>query len=204
MTTHHDDDPGDLSETLRRADQQIHIDRLRHQLEDKAGGDVIFGGTEELDPGLEAEFLERVLAFENAPQGTWFVELTKAGVLLPGPASLSDEEIAALIVEIAQKLAELRVFLYSTDHLTDRELYTRLVTDVLLEPTTILPPHPDSACHLDLIGSGSDEDTAIWLRYDADEAERRDWHAQFPEDPMPPHEDPPCNRDSSLPQREYH
>ncbi len=77
-----------------------------------------------------------------------------------------------------------------------------LVTNILLEePATIMPAHHDSACHLDLIGSGSEEDTGLWLRYYADEKTRQDWRARFPEDVIPPHEDPPWHRDTTLPQR---
>ncbi len=53
------------------------------------------------------------------------------------------------------------MFLYRTDHLCDRELYTLLWDGLLREETTIMPPDPDNACHLDVIGSGSEEDVEI-------------------------------------------
>ncbi len=66
-----------------------------------------------------------------------------------------------------------------------------------------MPPNPDSACHLDIIGSGSEEDIEIALKYYDDEEERAFWREQFPEDPIPDHEDPPYDRDRHLPQRDY-
>lgn len=67
----------------------------------------------------------------------------------------------------------------------------------------ILPPDADSACHLDILGSGSEEDVQIGLKYYDDEDERAHWHGSFPDDAIPDHEDPPYDRDRHLPKREY-
>ncbi|OGV82971.1 MAG: hypothetical protein A3K19_32690 [Lentisphaerae bacterium RIFOXYB12_FULL_65_16] len=200
--TKKDPKPQNTSLGLADIDQEIHIASLKRQIEDMSGVSFTPPGRR-LDPTLEAAFLERVLAFETAPRGTHFAELTRTGVVMPGPDSMTDAEIAAKLTEIVTKLAERRVFLYSTNHLSDRELYTLLVTRVFHEETTLMPPDPDSACHLDLLGGCSDADTRIWLKYYADDEERDRWRRDFPEDPIPAHEDPPYHRDASLPQREY-
>lgn len=66
-----------------------------------------------------------------------------------------------------------------------------------------MPPDPDSAYHLDVIGSGSEEDIQLGLRYYDNQPEREDWRRNFPEDPIPEHETPPYDRDRHLPKREY-
>jgi hypothetical protein len=60
------------------------------------------------------------------------------------------------------------------------------------------PVDPLSAWHLQFT-SGSDEDTDAYLRYYADDDERRQWLVDFPDYVMPPHEDLPYDRDRHLP-----
>ena len=55
-------------------------------------------------------------------------------------------------------MARLGRYLSSTDHLSDRELYERLWTDILREPTSVCPDDPSMSCHIDLLGGCSDED----------------------------------------------
>jgi hypothetical protein len=45
---------------------------------------------------------------------------------------------------------------------------------------------------------GSDEDNPLYLKYYADEGWRRQWHKNWPKDPIPRHEDPPYARDRLL------
>jgi len=54
-------------------------------------------------------------------------------------------------------------------------------------------------CHIDFLSSGSDEDNYLYLKYYADEDHRQRWHNDWPNDVMPPHEDPVYDRDSKLP-----
>ena len=78
-----------------------------------------------------------------------------------------------------------------------------LWTDALREDTKTLTPNANWACHLQMIGSGSEEDNHLYLKYYADEDERRHWHSQFPKDVLPAHEDLPYDRDRLLPKRDY-
>ena len=52
---------------------------------------------------------------------------------------------------------------------------------------------------VDMAGSGSEEDRTAWLKYYATEDDRRQWTEEFPEDPVPPAERPPFDRDRHLP-----
>ena len=194
----------ELSRELGKADRRIRIERLKKEVEEVSGGEMVTSGSEEDEHSpIVEEFWERVLEFERTPRGTRFSQLHKAGVALPLPDSLADAELHEKLWEVINKLAELRVFLYHTDHLSDRELYTRLWDDLLREESMIMPLGPDSACHMDVIGSGSEEDIEIGLKYYDDEEERALWRARSPEDPIPDHQDPPYDRDRHLPKRDY-
>lgn len=63
-----------------------------------------------------------------------------------------------------------------------------------------MPLDESSAWHIDLTGSGSEEDTYLYLKYYADEEARQRWAADFPDDEMPEHAEPLFDRDRYLPQ----
>ena len=84
------------------------------------------------------------------------------------------------------------------DHLTDRELYRYLREEMLEQPIRI-SGDPNSFWQFDVIGGGSEEDIAIYLRYYADDEERSRWAVEFPDMPMPEREKLPFDRDRYLP-----
>ncbi|MCA1733886.1 MAG: hypothetical protein LC732_09815 [Acidobacteria bacterium] len=90
------------------------------------------------------------------------------------------------------------LFLSSTDHLSDRELYEKLLGEILLEPVTIDPQGKTGFTFIDILGGWSNEDTEIYLRYYADEETRGDWADDYGA-PIPPKEKPPYDRDRHLP-----
>lgn len=96
----------------------------------------------------------------------------------------------------------LHMFLYSTDHLSDRELYEELWHEVLREKNPVITINENSACHIDLVSSGSEEDNELYLRYYADEETRHRWAKDWPNDVMPTHEAPLYDRDRHLPTRD--
>jgi hypothetical protein len=73
---------------------------------------------------------------------------------------------------------------------------------VLREEIVLMPEITAYAYHFDLVGSGSEEDTRLYLKYYADEEDRRRWLERWPSDRVPEHEDPPYDRDRRLPQSE--
>jgi hypothetical protein len=73
----------------------------------------------------------------------------------------------------------------------------------LREETKALPLAANSAYHIQMLGSCSEEDMLLYLKYYADDAFRRYWHKDFPKDPIPRHEDPPYDRDRLLPKPDY-
>jgi hypothetical protein len=114
---------------------------------------------------------------------------------------LDDCKLRAKLQEVLYALAAIGCFLHDTDHLSDRELYTWLWSEGLREETPDLS-QLGGAWHTSPIGSGNDEDIAIFLKYYATEKERRRWKKQFPNDPLPPHCALPYDRDRNLPRAE--
>lgn len=129
-----------------------------------------------------------------------FDTLVAMGVLLPSPEELSDAQLSAKLWEVIEALAFLGAYLEHTDHLSDRELYSRLWSEELREASLFLPDDPDSAWHIDFVGSGSEEDVVLYLTYYADEEERQLWRADWWDGPLPFSKPVPYDRDRHLPQ----
>ena len=182
-------------------DREIRIEKMKRELEELSGGSFASGAFGEASPELEEIFLDRVCAFENAEYDTNFNRLVERGVEMVPPAELDDTNLAAKLREVLCGLAAIRSFLHDTDHLSDRELYTWLWSDGLREETPELS-QLGGAWHMSAIGSGADEDLAIFLKYYASEKERRRWKTDFPNDPLPPRCALPYHRDRSLPRAE--
>jgi hypothetical protein len=179
------------------------IEDLKRRAEELCGGQMEVGTLDDYPAEVEEGFWKHVVDYEEAPWTTNFQQLENAGVSLPPPDSLTDEELTAKLWEVIQKLALLHVFVEQTDHLSDRELYTHLWTDSLREETKALALAANSAYHIQLLGSYSEEDMVLYLKYYADEDWRRQWHKDWPNDPIPAHEDPPYDRDRLLPKPDY-
>ncbi len=154
-------------------------------------------------PELAEQFLRHVMDYEEAPTTTHFRQLQDAGVDLPSPDRLGDEQLASTLRTMIAVLARLDVYLSNTDHLSDRELYTSLWAEGLHEEVALSDRGEQMPCTLDLLASGSARDIYLHLKHYADEDYRRSWAEQFPEDQVPAHEDPPFDRDRTLPRATY-
>jgi hypothetical protein len=183
---------------LGAVDRAIRLNELEERVKELGPGSLHVG--EECPSGVHEQFLRNVLDYDAAPVGTRFRQLVDAGVALPRPETLDGAALTAKLWEVIRALAALDVYLHHTDHLSDRQLYEHLWRDSLREETAIFPPGSGWIGHIDLIGGGSDEDIEIGLRYYDDESQRRHWAEDFPNDVIPPHEDPPHARDRALPQ----
>ncbi len=183
--------------------QEDRIEDLKRRAKELSGSAMIESNSDDTPAEVEEAFWKHVVDYEEAPWTTNFQQLETAGVSLPSPDSLNDEQVNAKLWEVIQKLALLQVFIEQTDHLSDRELYNHLWTDSLREETKSLLMAPNAACHIQLLSGGSDEDNLLYLKFYADEDFRRHWHKDFPKDPMPEHVDPPYDRDRLLPKPDY-
>lgn len=170
---------------------------LRDRMKDLA--DILDYCADEDDPEEELAFLEHIYVMESQPSVTHAHQLIAAGVSLPPPDDLTDTQVHDKLWEIIHKLAELRVFFGNTNHLTDRALYERLWTETLNEFTWDMSNALNGAMHIDMCGSGSEEDTGDWLKYYASDDDRQDWFDTYPDDTLPPRVKPPLDRDDALP-----
>jgi flagellar biosynthesis GTPase FlhF len=184
-------------------EREKRIAELKRQAEELTGGKMVEGEMEETPSEVAEQFWEQVVAYEKAPWTTNFKQLEESGMQLPAPETLDDEQLTSKLGELIQRLALLRIFLDETDHLSDRELYTELWSDMLREEVKAAPLDEYSACHMSPLGGCSEEDIQLQMKYYADEEWRRHWQEDFPDFPMPDHEDPPYDRDRFLPQPDY-
>ena len=184
------DQPEDLNQEQR-------IAKLRQQLRDLGGTEI---SLQSMPADMEEEFLRNVLEYETAQPITLFVLLQNAGVEIPASSELDDNNLTLKLHELIQKLASLGAYLQHTNHLSDRELYDYLYNDGLREEAVLFPENPSYAYIIDLTGNGSEEDNQLYLKHYADEEHRKQWAHDWPDDPIPEHEDPPFDRDQSLPQ----
>jgi len=194
-----------MSESDRNAgspDQQQRIADLKERARQVSGGEMTCWESPALSDDSREAFWRRVMAFEEEPSTTLLAELARAGVQLPPPEGLTDEQVTAKLWEVLEALAKLGVFLDCTNHLSDRALYTLLLREELPQETSV--PEPAGMQHILLGSSGSEEDTRVFLKYYADERTRQDWIRDFPDFDVPPHADPPYDRDRYLPPWEEH
>jgi len=177
--------------------QEERINKLRAELE-KIGGST--ATLESMPADMEEEFLRHVLEYETAEQISLLRLLENSGLEVLAPESLEDDVLKIKLKEMIDHMASLGAYLLHTNHLSDRDLYEYLFHEALREETVLFPENPSYAYMIDLTGSGSEDDNQTYLRYYADEQYRRQWAHDWPNDPVPEHEEPPFDRDRFLPQ----
>jgi hypothetical protein len=177
--------------------QEERINKLRAELE-RLGGST--STLESMPADMEEEFLRHVLEYETAEQISLLRLLENSGLQVPPPESLDDDTLKIKLKEIIDRMASVGSYVLHTNHLSDRDLYDYLYHEALREETVLFPENPSYAYMIDLTGSGSEEDNQTYLKYYADEEYRRQWAHDWPNEPMPEHEEPPFDRDRFLPQ----
>lgn len=145
---------------------------------------------DEDDPLYEAKMIDDFI--DGKIQMTPYLELEKRGCAPPMIEGLSDADVTRELTNLIWNFEDLGIYVDSIDHLDDRTAYQELL-DFCDEPNMFFPGNKSAALHYSPIGSGSDEDTVIYLRYYADAAERERWASEFG-DPLPPSEPLPFPR----------
>ena len=104
------------------------IERLKAQAAAATeDGRMVVYESDQLTAGAREQFWRDVVDFETAGSTNLTHELGAIGVELPEPDDLNDAALRHALWTTIEGLAELGVFLHWTDHLSDRELYSRLV-----------------------------------------------------------------------------
>ena len=86
----------------------------------------------------------------KAPMTTNLRQLAEIGIELPAPEDTSDGELPGLLRRIFDGLALWGTYFTRTNHLSDRELYERLMNNVLSEDVRDIPPSPEMIEFIDL------------------------------------------------------
>lgn len=187
--------------------QEQRIEKLKDRLAELTDGEMTLLEYDagQSDPAFTEQYLENVLAIEEAGWTVPAERLKEGGLELPPPDELDDEALSKKLREVIQAMALHNVYLTRTDHLNDRELYTELVEDVLQEELLMGPTTPVQGFNnfIDMLGSGSEKDAYLMLKYYADKRFRKLWLKDFPDYDMPAREKPPYDRDRFLPQPDW-
>jgi hypothetical protein len=124
--------------------------------------------------------------------------LARPGYTPLSPDELTEGQLPGRLWELLYAAAARRLFFHQTNHLSDREFYTLLWNEWLDYPTADIPLEAETNTHLNLseLNSNGLTHEEIWLRYYAEEADRI---SLSPGEIIPPHEDPPYDRDRHLP-----
>lgn len=91
-----------------------------------------------------------VYDFELAPLTTNLAQLRELGIEVPPAGTLDESALSSRLWQVIEGLARLNVYLVSTDHLSDRDLYDRLESRVLREEVREVPPEPGVREYIDL------------------------------------------------------
>ncbi len=184
--------------------QAERIKQLKDRVAELTGGALPRPQGAAMDPDLEEEFLKHVVAVEEAGWTRPADHLAEGGLELTPPDQLDDRALSAKLRDVVHAMALRNMYVMSTDHLSDRELYVELL-EHLREETLMGPATPTKGYNfvIDLVSSGSDEDTYLYLKYYADDDYRRHWHEDYPEDEIPDKAEPPYDRDRFLPQPDW-
>lgn len=141
------------------------------------------------------EFLDPA---EDCPWRTPREILAEHGYAPLAPTELDDRQLPGRLWELLYAAAARRFFFHATDHLSDRDLYELLWRQWLDELTADIPLEAETNTTLivsELNAKGMTREE-IWLRYYAEEEDRVLLSLS---DLIPPHEDPPHDRDRFLP-----
>ena len=182
--------------------QESRIQELKRQAEESSGGEMfaVEFDRKDVPPAVREQFWATVHQYNTAPWTSEFEQLRKQGIALPPPEQLDDAAVSQKVAEIARAMSERNVFIEHTDHLSDRALYEQLYRETLHEAKKDVPlVEPGAFSSIDLVGTGSDEDTDTFLRFYADDDVRAQYQEFYPRG-LPPREPRPFDRDRHLPQ----
>ena len=184
-------------EELEFCSQEERIAKLKQRVEELSGVEPTTFEAADAPPEVLEGFWRNVVEYEERGMGL-LPSISLPPLEFQDPEGLVDDELNGLLWRKIAELAERRIFLEQTDHLSDRELYSVLCSPEMKECTTQVVPE-NGAVGFDILGGYSEEDIELYLRYYADEPERDRWHSKWPDDSIPAKETPPFQRDAKLP-----
>lgn len=170
------------------------IAKIEQEIRDKGG---ITGNPGGLSQSDHLAFLEYCQKMDAMLEGEGGIQIDledeiKSRINPPSdPGVLSDEEVRKHLNSMIELLARFHCKLESTDHMTDRELYLKILDDVIKEPL-LIPDDLDGVLYYHECCPGEDVDQ--YMRYYADEDEREEYYRESgerlpPKAPLKAHRD---------------
>lgn len=171
---------------MNEVDELMLNAELRNELERYFDESLVVIDTDRMSTHFENEYLSSILAWERAPSlpiCQWF----EPTLVLPPHDTLSDQELYERLHRTLQMLFERNIVLDFTGHLSDRQLYCLIARDILPEREKRLSL-ANTYLHWQCIDPLVEEEN--WLRFYADDDERRTWQAETglalpPVEPLP-------------------
>ncbi len=196
--------PHHLDPEDKTAEQILRMAELRRQITEIAGEPVAEARTPDMPLDSQERFLQHILAFHEQPERRLRDILSeRTGQSFPSWREIESEEMVhSELWRLIRALAEIRRFLSETDHLSDAQCYRLLDNTILEEKSTDMPPEMAINHRISLCEYGSPEEPdgdRLFLKYYADEAWRKEWQAEFPDESLPDPAEPAYDRDRFLP-----
>ena len=179
--------------------QQQRIAALEERLRVLSGGTVRVVCTRACHPDAFERFLRQVVSYKEREREQ--VQRLQLLTALPPPETLDDVVLTDQLWREIRRLARAQIYLYHTDHLTDRELYRCLRERA--GSGTQAPVPGDAPVRIDFLADLSDATTDLYLQYYADDAERLRWLEDYPTYDLPPKKELPYDRDRHLPRPDW-
>ena len=117
------DDPPFDAPAPADVDREIRIEKLKDEIAEAAGSEMLASKLSDLPPAIEEAFLEQVRDLERDGWQRPMDELTKHNAAPLPPEELTDEALPPHLWNLLHHLACRGFYVLHTDHLSDRALY---------------------------------------------------------------------------------
>lgn len=144
----------------------------------------------------KAAMLEHFLKVEKGVGPTIAQRLIENGIQLPNPESLDDDQVTKKLWEVIYGMADLCHLINHTCHLSDRELYEYLWSDLLNKASSTMGPDLGILAELHQV---ADFDSIAYFKYYEDEIDIEYFQCIHPDEPLPKQEPLPYPREGRLP-----
>ena len=155
------------------------------------------GSQQETKGPSDIAYRSMIDELEKAPLVSHLDALARRGILPKDPDELDDQSLSSQLHLIIEALASRNTFLVHTDHMSDRELYIVLCSDVLRQRMPDVSRDGHIRELIDMIGASGQKQLDLYLKHYAGPSERRWWSRARGH--IPDHVDPPYDRDRFLP-----
>ena len=146
-------------------------------------------------PAHEAQLCTREMENWTPPAQ----QLANKNIPLLPPAEITEETLTPILWELLNNLSLQGFYVLHTDHLTDLDLYAQLWERGLRDEAHLPGRNPRGGWFHDFLGSWTEDDIQLWLRFYASDEERARHAQEYPKGLIPPKEKPMNNRDWRLP-----